>query len=194
MIEVGDTQRMEVVTELLTTDALAARPGSRVVIERWGGPGNLQGRVCSVEPAAFTKVSALGVEEQRVRVLIDITSPQTEWQALGDGYRVSVRIVTLSENNAVQVPVSAVFPLPSAVGGSGGMDASSAAGAATSAVPGRFAVFVVNEGRARQTAVELGARNGNAAWIRSGITTDQQVIAYPPATVRDGLRVAARKP
>ena len=194
LIEVGDTQRMEVVTELLTTDALAARPGSRVVIERWGGPENLQGRVRSVEPAAFTKVSALGVEEQRVRVLIDITSPQTEWQALGDGYRVSVRIVTLSEAVAVQVPVSAVFPLPGAVGGSGGMNASSAAGAATSAVPARFAVFVVNEGRARQTAVELGARNGNAAWIRSGITTDQQVIAYPPATVRDGLRVAARKP
>jgi HlyD family secretion protein len=212
LIEVGDTQHMEVVTELLTTDAPAAAVGSHVLIERWGGRAALQGRVRSIEPAAFTKVSALGVEEQRVRVLIAITSPQTEWQALGDGYRVSVRIVTLSEPQAVQVPVSAVFPLPSATVGSGGAVAASAASpaasagtgagvgagaaaaAAASAAPARFAVFVVNEGRARQTAVELGARNGNAAWIRGGVTTGQQVIAYPPATVRDGLRVAARKP
>ena len=185
LIEVGDTQRMEVVTELLTTDALAARVGSRVVIERWGGPRTLEGRVRGVEPAAFTKVSALGVEEQRVRVLIDITSPQAEWQALGDGYRVSVRIVALSEAKAVQVPVSAVFPLPGATGA----DAASGAKAVA-----RFAVFVADAGRARQTAVELVARNGITAWIRGGITTGQQVIAYPPATVRDGLRVAARKP
>jgi HlyD family secretion protein len=183
LVEIGDTQRMEVVAELLTTDALAAKAGSRVVIERWGGADPLEGRVRSVEPAAFTKVSALGVEEQRVRVVVDITSPQAEWQALGDGYRVSVRIVTLSEAQAVQVPVSAVFPLPGA----------SAATQPTSTAAS-FAVFVADEGRARQTAVVLGARNGNAAWIRSGLTTGQQVIAYPPATVRDGLRVAARKP
>ena len=197
LVEIGDTQRMEVVTELLTTDALAAKVGSRVVIERWGGPGTLEGRVRRVEPAAFTKVSALGVEEQRVRVLIDVTSPQTEWQALGDGYRVSVRIVTLSEAQAVQVPVSAVFPLPGDAGGTGAAAASGAeAGEATGRAIGaaRFAVFVVDGGRAHQTQVLLVARNGSAAWIRSGITTGQQVIAYPPATVRDGLRVAARKP
>ena len=196
LMEVGDTQRMEVVTELLTTDALAAKVGSRVVIERWGGPGTLQGRVRSVEPAAFTKVSALGVEEQRVRVLIDITSPQADWQALGDGYRVSVRIITLSEAKAMQVPVGAVFPLPagSAVTGTAGSasNASETSGLAVAAP--RFAVFVVTNGRALQTPVVLGARNGNAAWIGSGITTGQQVIAYPPATVRDGLRVAAHKP
>ena len=206
LIEVGDTQRMEVVTELLTTDALAAKAGSRVIIERWGGPAVLAGRVRSVEPAAFTKVSALGVEEQRVRVLIDIVSPQAEWQALGDGYRVSVRIVTLSEANAVQVPVSAVFPLP---GGAlqAGASAAAAASGADAGAPGtarettglprastQYAVFVAEGGRARQTAVELGARNGNSAWIHSGVTAGQQVIAYPPATVRDGLRVVARKP
>lgn len=200
LIEVGDTQRMEVVTELLTTDALAAKAGSRVIIERWGGPAVLQGRVRSVEPAAFTKVSALGVEEQRVRVLIDITSPQAEWQGLGDGYRVSVRIVTLSEAKAVQVPVSAVFPLPDSAssatlaGPATAASASSIDSRAGAGVPPRHAVFVVDEGRARQTAVVLGARNGNVAWIHSGIATGQQVIAYPPATVRDGLRVAARKP
>jgi HlyD family secretion protein len=206
LIEVGDTQRMEVVTELLTIDAVAARIDSSVVIERWGGQGTLAGRVRNVEPAAFTKVSALGVEEQRVRVLIDITSPQSQWQALGDAYRVSVRIVTRREAKAVQVPVSAVFPLPGEATTATGTSATGAAGA--DAVPNtdagestgggvaavRFAVFVVDEGRARQTPVTLGARNGSTAWIRSGITTGQLVIAYPPATVRDGLRVAARKP
>ncbi len=112
LLEVGDTARMEIVAELLTTDALQAVPGSAVRIERWGGPTVLQGRVRRVEPAAFTKVSALGVEEQRVNVLIDITSPVAEWAALGDGYRVGVRIVTRSEGAVLRVPVSAVFPLP----------------------------------------------------------------------------------
>jgi HlyD family secretion protein len=187
LLELGDTSRLEIVAELLTTDALAAKPGSRVVIERWGGPTTLEGRVRSVEPGAFTKVSALGVEEQRVRVLIDITSPQAEWQALGDGYRVSVRIVTLAEDRAVQVPVSAVFPLP-ADRSVADADADAAGGTAP-----RFAVFVVDGGRARQVPVALGARNGSAAWIRSGLATGQQVIVYPPAAVRDGVRVAARK-
>ena len=184
LIEIGDTQRMEIVAELLTTDALVARPGSRVMIERWGGPVTLEGRVRNVEPAAFTKVSALGVEEQRVRVLIDITSPQPEWQALGDGYRVSVRIVTLAEDKAVQVPVSAVFPLPAdAAGDTHGGPAAAA----------RYAVFVADGGRARQVPVVLGARNGSAAWIRSGLAPGEQVIVYPPATVRSGVRIAARK-
>ncbi len=193
LLEIGDTQRMEIVTELLTTEALAATAGSRVIIERWGGKGALEGRVRSVEPAAFTKVSALGVEEQRVRVLIDITSPPADWQALGDGYRVSVRIVTLSEANAVQVPVSAVFPLPSTAGLANENGVAISASVTLVSLPTQFAVFVADAGRARQTLVEVAARNGSAAWVRSGIRTGQQVIAYPPATVRDGLRVAARK-
>jgi HlyD family secretion protein len=182
LIELGDTRRLEIVAELLTTDALAALPGSRVMVERWGGPTTLQGRVRSVEPAAFTKVSALGVEEQRVRVVIDLASAQSEWQGLGDGYRVSVRIVTLSEDNALQVPVSAVFPLPA--GGA------AAGGGATAAA--RHAVFVVDGGRARQVPVELAARNGSAAWIRGSLQPGQQVIVYPPAAVREGVRVAVR--
>ena len=184
LFEIGDIHRLEIVAELLTTDALAARPGSRVLIQRWGGPTTLEGRVRSVEPAAFTKVSALGVEEQRVRVLIDITSPQAEWQALGDGYRVSVRIVTLAEAQAIQVPVSAVFPLPG--------DAGSEASGSPATAP-RYAVFLADEGRVRQLPVVLGARNGSAAWIRSGLAPGQQVIVYPPAAVRDGVRVKARK-
>ena len=184
LFEIGDIHRLEIVAELLTTDALAARPGSRVLIQRWGGPTTLEGRVRSVEPAAFTKVSALGVEEQRVRVRIDITSPQPEWQALGDGYRVSVRIVTLAEAQAIQVPVSAVFPLP---GEAAGRDSGGAVAAP------RYAVFLADAGRARQVPVVLGARNGSAAWIRSGLAPDQQVIVYPPAAARDGVRVKARK-
>lgn len=183
LLEIGDTRRLEIVAELLTTDALAATPGSRVMIERWGGPATLEGRVRSVEPAAFTKVSALGVEEQRVRVLIDISSPPEQWQALGDGYRVSVRIVTLAEDKAVQVPVSAVFPLPD------GADSGDGNGSEKR----RFAVFVVDGGRARLRTVDVAGRNGSAAWTTKGLTPGEQVIVYPPAAVLDGVRVAARK-
>jgi len=172
LIELGDVSRMEVVAELLTTDALQARPGSLVRIERWGGEGALQGRVRLVEPEAFTKVSALGVEEQRVRVLIDITSPPERWQALGDGYRVSVRIVTQAQDKAVKVPVSAVFPRPDAPG---------------------MAVFVLEGGRARMTNVDVASRNGTDAWVRKGLPAGAPVIVYPPASVRDGSRVRERK-
>ena len=119
-----------------------------------------------------------------MRVLIDITSPQAEWQALGDGYRVSVRIVTLAEATAVQVPVSAVFPLPAKAAGNTG------SGLATAP---RYAVFLADDGRAHQVPVVLGARNGSAAWIRSGLAPGQQVIVYPPAAVQGGVRVKARK-
>jgi HlyD family secretion protein len=186
LLELGDTARLEVVAELLTTDALAALPGSRVRIERWGGPLALEGRVRAVEPSAFTKVSALGVEEQRVRVLIDISSPRQQWQALGDGFRVAVSIVTLAQEDAITVPVSAVFPLPA---GSDSSDASALNGDAPAA---RHAVFVVDHGRARQVAVELAGRNGQQAWIRQGLAPGQQVIVYPPTAVKDGVRVALR--
>jgi HlyD family secretion protein len=170
LLEIGDTSRLEVVAELLTTDALQALPGSRVRIERWGGAGTLEGRVRRVEPAAFTKVSALGVEEQRVNVLIDLTSPAEQWKALGDGFRVSVRIVTLAEPKILRVPVSAVFPRRE--GGSG--------------------VFVLDGNRARLTPVDIGARNGGAAGVRRGLAEGARVIVYPPAGVSDGVRVKPR--
>jgi HlyD family secretion protein len=176
LLELGDTGNLEVVAELLTTDALRARPGSRVRIERWGGDGLLEGRVRLVEPGAFTKVSALGVEEQRVKVLIDITTPAAKWRALGDGYRVGVRIVTLSLDDVLKVPASAVFPLP-------GSDA---------AAPGGMAVFRILDGRALLTPVRVGARNAGEAWIEDGLATGDKVVVYPPATVRDGVRVKPR--
>jgi HlyD family secretion protein len=184
LLELGDTARMEVVAELLTTDALSARPGSRVVIERWGGSGLLEGMVSRVEPAAFTKVSALGVEEQRVRVLIDIVSPQAHWQALGDGFRVGLRIVTLAQDAAVQVPVSAVFPMPA--------EATAPADGQPDTAP-RHAVFIADGNRARLVPVQLAGRNGNTAWLSRGVAPGASVIVYPPRAVRDGTRVALRK-
>jgi len=170
LLEIGDIAQLEVVSELLTTDAIQTQPGARVRIDRWGGGGELEGRVSRVEPSAFTKVSALGVEEQRVNVLIDITSAPERWKALGDGYRVGVRIVTLSQASALRVPLSAVFPRSE-----GGM-----------------AVFVADGGRARLLPVELGGRNGSEAWVKSGLSAGAEVIVYPPSALRDGARVSAR--
>lgn len=170
LLEIGDTTQLEIVAELLTTDALQALPGALVRIERWGGLDTLEGRVRLVEPAAFTKVSALGVEEQRVNVLIDLTSPPASWQALGDGYRVGVRIVTQARASVLRVPVSAVFPH----------------------ADGGMAVFVLESGRVRLTPVELGGRNGSQAWIRSGIAEGATVVVYPAAALRDGARAKAR--
>jgi HlyD family secretion protein len=177
LLELGDTQGLEVVAELLTADALKAKPGSGVLIERWGGDEVLYGHVRRVEPAAFTKVSALGVEEQRVKVLIDIDSPPEQWRALGDGFRVGVRIVTMAVDNALKVPVSAVFPVPDGDGGA----------------QGGMAVFTVENERARITPVQVGARNGAHAWVQQGLAPGATVIVYPPLSVKDGVRVKPRK-
>lgn len=172
LVEIGDTARLEVLAELLTTDALQIAPGAPVRIERWGGSGALAGRVRLVEPGAFTKVSALGVEEQRVNVLVDLEGPPQQWQRLGDGYRVGVRIVTLSCPSVLRVPVSAVFPQRD----------------------GRSAVFLVERGRARLAPVAIGGRNGSEAWVREGLAEGAEVIVYPPAALRDGMRVKVRAP
>jgi HlyD family secretion protein len=176
VLDVGDTARQEVVAEVLTVDAVRVRPGAPVQIERWGGSAPLDGQVRLVEPSGFTKVSALGVEEQRVKVLIDITSPADRWTGLGDGYRVGVRIVTLSLPSAMQVPVSAVFPLPST---------------AVTAPPS-FGVFQIEGGRARLTPVTIGARNGSHAWVLKGLAPGADVVVYPPNSIKDGARVAPR--
>lgn len=174
LLEIGDTRNLEIVSELLTADALQALPGTLVRIERWGGLTPLEGRVRRVEPAAFTKVSALGVEEQRVNVLIDITSPVEQWQTLGDGYHVSVRIVAQAEHNVLQVPVSAVFP----------RDDSDTANA--------MATFTVRDGHAKLTPVSIGARNGREAWILDGLKSGDWVIIYPGNAIQDGIAVVPR--
>ena len=197
LLDLADTSRLEIVAELLTGDAAVARPGSPVRIERWGGPGSLQGQVRRVEPAAFTKVSALGVEEQRVNVLIDLVpasavpagpaasavsiggaarADATPAALLGDGWRVVVRILTRQEADVLRVPVSAVFPWP---------------GPAQPA--DTMGVFVVERGRARLRTVQVVARNGSLAWVRSGLAPGEVVIAYPPPAVADGVRVKPRQ-
>lgn len=170
LLDIGDPQQMEVISELLTTDAVQAKPGRRAVIERWGGLP-VEGMVRRVEPAAFTKVSALGIEEQRVKVLIDVSNPPETWRSVGDGFRVSVRIITASVDQAVLVPLGALFPH-----GKG------------------MAVYLLDGRHARLQPVELGDRNNNEAWVRSGLTPGQTVIVYPPSTIRDGRKVNVRKP
>jgi HlyD family secretion protein len=174
LMELGDMRKLEVAAEVLTAEAAQVRPGAAVLIDRWGGP-TLEGRVRLIEPAAFTKISALGVEEQRVRVLIDITSPPAQWSALGDGYRVGVRIITMVRDNVVKVPASAVFPLPAQADGR------------------KMAVFAIENGKANLRPVKLGARSENEAWIQEGLAAGATVIVYPPPAVKAGERVKIRK-
>lgn len=171
LLDIGDPARMEVIAELLTTDAVQAHPGGAAVVERWGGPP-VTARVRLVEPAAFTKVSALGIEEQRVKVVVDLDAPPQAWRAMGDGFRVTLRILTQQVDQAVLAPVGALFPI-----GDGGMG-----------------VFRVVDRRAKLQPVELGGRNGNEAWVRSGVKPGESVILYPPPGVSDGQRVQVRRP
>jgi HlyD family secretion protein len=171
LLDIGDLSRMEVVADLLTTDAVQAQPGRRAVIERWGGPP-VEGRVRRVEPAAFTKVSALGIEEQRVKVIVDIADPPERWRAMGDGFRVTLRVITQEVDAAQLVPVGALFPI----------------------ADGGTAVYRVDGGRARVQPVEIGGRNGNEAWVKSGLKQGDSVVVYPPPAVADGKRVQVRRP
>ncbi len=171
LLELGDPAMMEVLVDLLTEDAAQVRPGAPARLSHWGGDSTLEARVRLVEPSAFTKVSALGVEEQRVHVLLDIVSPPDQWRALGDQFRVDVQIPLQTEAQALLVPVSAVFPVGS-----------------------RSALFVADGGRARQVEVELVARNARDAWIRTTtLRPGTLVVAYPPASLKDGQRIRALK-
>lgn len=168
LLEIGDPQALEVVVEVLSTQAVRIQPNARVRLDRWGGPP-LEGRVRLVEPAGFTKVSALGVEEQRVRVIVDITSPREAWQTLGDGYRVDARFVLWEAAQVLQVPSSSLFRHDDG-----------------------WAVFVIEADRAHLRAVELGQRAGLAAQVRSGLKAGERVVAHPDDRVRDGIRVRPR--
>jgi HlyD family secretion protein len=169
LLELGDPTQLEVVVDILTEDAAQITPGTPVQLSNWGGPDTLGGRVRLVEPAAFTKISALGVEEQRVNAVIDIVSAQEKWRTLGDGFKVDVRILVQVVENAVKVPVSALFP-----------------------VGARSALFVVEGGRAHQREVQVAARNSTEAWVKTDLAPGVQVIVYPPTTLKDGARVKAR--
>ena len=169
LLELGDPSRLEVVVDLLTEDAAQVRPGTPVQLANWGGPMVLEGRVRLVEPAAFTKVSALGVEEQRVNAIVDISTPAAEWTALGDGFKVDVRVLVQVVPQAIKGPVSALFP-----------------------VGGRSGLFMLEQGRARLREVEVAARNGVEAWVRNGLAPGTTVIVYPDAKLKDGDAVKQR--
>ncbi len=169
LIEIGDPAALEVEVEVLSSDAVRITPGMRVQFERWGGDGALEGRVRLIEPAGFTKISALGVEEQRVRVIADITTEAQRWVRLGDGYRVEARFILWSEDKVLQVPASALFRYQ-----------------------GGWAVFVMDGGRARRHGVIVGERNGLAAQVLKGLDAGAEVITHPDDTIDDGVRVERR--
>jgi HlyD family secretion protein len=169
LLEVADPDRIEVVADFLSTDAVRMRPGMPALIERWGGEAPLEATVRRIEPAGFMKVSALGVEEQRVNVIADIDVPRERWSALGDAYRVEMRVVLWQADDVLQVPTSALF-----------RDST-----------GSWSVWLDDDGEARATTVEIGHRNGRAAEVVSGLAAGDRVIVHPPDSVEDGTPIGA---
>jgi HlyD family secretion protein len=169
LLEIGDPSALEIVVDVLTGDAVGIKRGAHVTIDRWGGDRPLRGHVRTVEPSAFTRVSALGVDEQRVNVIIDLDDPQEVWAELGDGYRVEVQIVVHQAKDVVKVHDSAVFRH-----GEG------------------WAVYRVDDKHAVLTPIEIGARNGLEVEVTAGLEADMQVIAHPGDQVEDGRSVRQR--
>lgn len=168
LMEIGDPGDIEVVAELLSSDAARVRVGAPVVIDSWGG-APLRGRVRKVEPAGFLKVSALGVEEQRVNVIIDPVDPPAAWRAVGHGYRVEAAVTVWSADSVLRVPVGSLFR-----------------------DRGQWAVFRVEGGRARLTPVRIGQSDGELTEVRAGLEAGQRVVVYPGQAISDGGRVRPR--
>ena len=170
LMDVGNADNLEVRVEVLSSDAVRIKKGTPVVLKRWGGDEPLSGAVRIVEPAGFTKISSLGVEEQRVLVISDILSPPDTWRVLGDGYRLEAQFVVLEAKDVLQVPNSALFRSEK-----------------------DWAVFVSNKGKAEKRLVQVGQRNGFTAEILSGIQENEKVIAHPDEAISDGSRIQPRK-
>ena len=169
LVEIGNPEQLEIVTDMLSSDAVQVRPGATAIIDQWGGARPLRAKVRLVEPFGFTKVSALGVEEQRVNVVLDFDEPRGAWARLGHGYRVIVRIVTWSAPDVLQVPASALFRA--------GND---------------WAVFVADAGRARRVAIKLGAMNPDSAAVVAGLQAGDKVVLHPGDKVTEGARIVER--
>jgi HlyD family secretion protein len=170
LLDVGDPRNLEVKVEVLSADAVRIGIGTAVLFERWGGDKPLTGNVRVVEPAGFTKISSLGVEEQRVLVIVDLTSPAEVWRGLGDGYRLDAAFVIWEGKDVLQVPASALFRKGD-----------------------RWALYVVERDRAVLREVAIGHRNGLSAEVLSGVPEGAPVITHPDDMVRDGGRVSIRK-
>jgi HlyD family secretion protein len=168
LMEIGDPAALEMEVEVLSTEAVRLAPGLKARVLRWGGEGVLDATVTRIEPGGFTKVSALGVEEQRTRVVLDFAAPRTQWAALGDAFRVEVEFILRQDKDVLQVPGSALFRA-----GDG------------------WAVYRVEGGVARRTEVKVGARSAMAAQVLEGLQVDQTVIVQPDDRIQDGTRVEA---
>ena len=170
LVDIGDPKALEIVVDLLSSDAVKVRAGQPVLIEEWGGEGDLEGRVRRVEPFGFTKVSALGIEEQRVNVIIDFNSPIEQWSRLGHGYQVEVKIVIWEGKDLIKLPLTALFRDNE-----------------------RWAVYMEEDGRAKLQYIELGRRTGLEAEIIEGLEVGDRVVAYPSDRVVNDVRISARK-
>ena len=170
LVEVGDAADIEIEAEILSRDAVAIKPKASVLVEQWGGDEALQATVNRIEPAAFTKVSALGVEEQRVIVRSDLINPPAAAKALGDRYRVEVRIAIWHSDSVMLVPSGALFREGN-----------------------QWKTFLMREGRAAATPVMVGHTDGKVTEIVSGLFVGAEVLLHPPDTVKDGTEVVKRK-
>jgi len=169
LIDIGDSEKLEVKVEVLSADAVKIRPGTPVLFERWGGNSILSGKVRVVEPAGFTKISSLGVEEQRVFVIVDMTPSEKGEHRLGDGYRLEASFIIWEGKDVLQVPASALFRKQDG-----------------------WAVFVVKNNKALKREVKVGQRTGLAAEILSGLAEGEEVISHPDNSIEDGTRVRPR--
>jgi HlyD family secretion protein len=167
VLELGDLAQLEIQVDLLSMDAVRVQSGMRVLLERWGGDDELEGRVRRVEPSGFQRVSALGVEEQRVPVLVELTTDRDLWQNLGDGFRVEARFLLWEGHDVIQIPTSALFRHE-----------------------GRWAVFVIDNGRAVLRQISVGRRSGLWTQATSGLEPGEVLITHPSDRVSDGTRVA----
>ena len=170
ILEIGDPSNLEIKVELLSEEAVRVKPGQRVLIEAWGGEHSLDGVVERVEPFGFTKVSALGIEEQRVNAIIDITSPHEQWQSLAHGYRVEPRIIVWESEDELRVPLSALFREGN-----------------------RWAVFVNDGGTAELRFVEIGREDGRYAQILDGLAEGERIVLHPNDRIAEGTRIETRE-
>ncbi len=169
LVEIGDPTNLEIVVDFLSSDAVRIQPGQRVMIEEWGGESTLQGTVRKIEPFGFTKTSALGIDEQRVNVIIDLSDPAEKWQRLAHGYQIEARVVLWESENVSKVPLTSLFRDND-----------------------NWAVFVEHENRAKLQHVKLGQRNGLEAEILEGLSANAYVISHPSNQIVDNILIKAR--
>ena len=170
LVEIGDTADLEIVVDFLSIDAVRIKPGQRVAIEEWGGESYLNGIVNKVEPFGYTKVSSLGIEEQRVDVIVDLTDPHERWSSLGHGYQVEARVIIWHQENVLKLPITALFR-----------------------DNGDWSVFVVENNRATLKKIQIGKKNAFEAQVLAGVERGEQVILHPSNKINQGVLIAERE-